>query len=102
MAASHFTKSSVATMVIHTACLFAGLFNIPASASMTLISKLWQLKPTMALYYGTFCNYFRYGSLNNVEVSLILYVGAIVVLNDPPKMVHRSTKSFYSMLEHQQ
>ena len=23
-------------------------------------------------------------------------------LNDPPKMVHRSTKSFYSMLEHQQ
>ena len=74
---SHLTKSSVATMAIHAAIIFAGLFNIPGK--MGVIAKLWQLRPTMALYYGSFCNTFRYGRLNNVEATFIIYGICIVV-----------------------
>ena len=71
------TKSSVATMAIHAAVIFAGLFNIPGK--MGIIAKLWQLKPTMALYYGSFCNTFRYGQLNNVEASVLIYGICIII-----------------------
>lgn len=75
---SHITRSAVATMAIHTGFLFAGLFNIPGK--LGLISKLWQLKPTMALYYGTFCNTFKYLGLNNVEISFAIYIIFIIIL----------------------
>ncbi len=78
MAVSHFTHSAVATMAIHAAVLFAGLFNMPAK--LGLLAKLWQLRPTMALYYGTFCNTYMYGKLNNVEISVLLYAGIAVIL----------------------
>lgn len=71
MLLSHLTHSAVATMATHAAVLFAGLFNIPGT--MGSIAKLWQLRPTMALYYGTFCNTYRYGSMNNVEASVLIY-----------------------------
>ena len=71
MLVSHITDSSVLTMAIHTAILFGGLFNVPES--MGAINKLWQLRPTLALYFGTFLNTFRYGALNNVQCSLIIY-----------------------------
>ena len=71
MLLSHITRSAVATMAIHAAILFVGLFNIPPS--LGIISKLWQLRPTMALYYGTFCNTYRYGSMNNVRASVLVY-----------------------------
>lgn len=77
-ALSHLTKSSTATMAIQAAILFAGLFNIPAKVGW--IAKIWQLRPTMALYYGTFCNMFLYGNLNNVEMSLIIYLTASFIL----------------------
>lgn len=77
MFVSHITRSSAAAMAIHAALLFAGLFNIPKS--LGIIAKLWQLRPTMAVYYGTFCNTFRYGRLDNVETSLIIY-GLFIVL----------------------
>ncbi len=76
---SHVTNSSVATMAIHTAILLVGLFNVPKS--MGIIAKLWQLRPTMALYYGTFCNTFRYGPLNNVQISLIVYTAITIILS---------------------
>lgn len=76
---SHFTKSSVATMAIHAAIVFSGLFNIPGK--LGLISKLWQLRPTMALYYGTFCNTYMYGCFNNVEISFIIYTFLAVLLS---------------------
>lgn len=78
MVISHFTHSAAATMAIHAAVLFVGLFNIPAK--LGLIAKLWQLRPTMSLYYGTFCNTYMYGKLNNVEISLLLYSGLTIVL----------------------
>ena len=78
MAVSHFTHSAVATMAIHAAVLFVGLFNVPAK--LGLIAKLWQLRPTMSLYYGTFCNTYMYGKLNNVEISALLYFGLSGVL----------------------
>ena len=77
MLLSHLTKSSVVTMAIHTAILFLGLFNVPASFG--IIAKLWRVEPTLALHWGTFLNTYRYGSLNNVEFSFILY-GAIILL----------------------
>lgn len=72
MLLSHLTHSAVATMAIHAALLFAGLFNVPGK--MGIIAKLWQLRPTMALYYGTFCNTYRYGAMNNVQASVLLYL----------------------------
>ena len=63
------TKSAVVTMAIHAAAIFAGLFNIPGKAG--IIKKYWQLRPTMVLYSGTFCNTFRYGNMNNVETSIL-------------------------------
>lgn len=71
MAASYFTQSAVASMAIHAAILFLGLFNIPKG--MGLIAKLWELRPTMTLYYGTFCNTYLYGKMNNVQISLFFY-----------------------------
>lgn len=74
---SHLTQSSVATMAVHAAIIFAGLFNIPGK--MGIIAKLWQLRPTMALYYGSFCNTFRYGKMNNVEATFFIY-GIVIVI----------------------
>lgn len=71
------TKSSVATMAIHAAIIFIGLFNIPGK--MGIIAKLWQLRPTMLLYYGSFCNTFRYGRMNNVEISALIYGICIII-----------------------
>ena len=71
------TKSSVATMAIHAAIIFIGLFNIPGK--MGIIAKLWQLRPTMLLYYGSFCNTFRYGRMNNVELSALIYGICIII-----------------------
>lgn len=78
MILSHLTHSAVATLAIHAAVIFGGLFNIPNG--LGIISKLWQLRPTMALYYGSFCNTFRYGCLNNVQITLIIYAVTSVVL----------------------
>ncbi|MDO5155965.1 MAG: ABC transporter permease subunit [Eubacteriales bacterium] len=78
MLLSHITHSSVATLAIHAAILFVGLFNVPKS--LGIIAKLWQLRPTMALYYGTFCNTYRYGKMNNVEASVVIYGLCIAVL----------------------
>ncbi len=75
---SHITRSSAAAMAIHAALLFAGLFNIPKS--LGIITKLWQLRPTMAVYYGTFCNMFRYGKLDNITASFLIYGICIVLL----------------------
>lgn len=77
MILSHLTKSAVATMAIHAAIIFVGLFNIPGK--LGLIAKLWQLRPTMALYYGTFCNTYMYGVLNNVQISVVLYMGLTIL-----------------------
>lgn len=77
MLLSHITHSAVATMATHAAILFAGLFNVPGK--MGIISKLWQLRPTMALYYGTFCNTYRYGSMNNVQASVLSYGICMVI-----------------------
>ena len=77
MLLSHLTHSAVATMAIHATILFAGLFNVPGK--MGIIAKLWQLRPTMALYYGTFCNTFRYGALNNIQVSMLAYGVCMVI-----------------------
>lgn len=77
MLLSHMLHSAVATMAIHAAILFAGLFNIPSK--MGIIAKLWQLRPTMALYYGTFCNTYRYGPMNNVQMSVISYSICLVI-----------------------
>lgn len=71
------TKSSVATMAIHAAIIFIGLFNNPGK--MGIIAKLWQLRPTMLLYYGSFCNTFRYGRMNNVEISALIYGICIII-----------------------
>lgn len=71
MLLSHITHSGVATMAICAAVLFAGLFTIPSKTG--IIAKLWQLRPTMALYYGTFCNIYRYASMNNVQASVLIY-----------------------------
>ena len=68
---SHLTRSAVATMAIHAAILFVGLFNIPSK--MGVIAKLWELRPTMALYYGNFCNTYIYGTMNNVQASVLIY-----------------------------
>ncbi|MCQ2502703.1 MAG: ABC transporter permease [Saccharofermentans sp.] len=78
MVLSHLTKSAVATMAIHAGIIFAGLFNVPSK--LGLIAKLWQLRPSMALYYGTFCNTYRYGVFNNVELTTILYLGLSIIL----------------------
>lgn len=77
MLLSHITHSAVATMAIQASILFIGLFNLPGK--MGIITKLWQLKPTMALYYGTFCNTYRYGFMNNVQASVLCYCICIVV-----------------------
>lgn len=74
---SHITHSAVITMALHAAFIFIGLFNVPAR--LGTIAKLWQLRPSMPLYYGTFCNTFRYGVMNNVEASLVIYMSCIVV-----------------------
>ncbi|MBQ3660744.1 MAG: ABC transporter permease subunit [Firmicutes bacterium] len=71
------TKSAVVTMAIHAAAIFAGLFNIPGKAG--IIKKYWQLRPTMVLYSGTFCNTFRYGNMNNVETSILGYCICIAI-----------------------
>ena len=73
---SHITHSAVVTMAIHAAIVFIGLFNVPAK--LGTIAKLWQLRPSMPLYYGTFCNTFRYGKMNNVEASLVIYISCVV------------------------
>lgn len=77
MLLSHLTQSAVATMAIHAAILFVGLFNVPGE--MGIIAKLWQLRPTMALYYGTFCNTYRYGAMNNVQASVLVYSLCMVI-----------------------
>lgn len=77
MLLSHLTHSAVATLAIHAAVIFGGLFNIPSG--LGIISKLWQLRPTMALYYGSFCNTFRYGCFNNVQITLIIYSMVAIV-----------------------
>ena len=74
---SQLTHSSLLTMAFHAAVLFIGLFNVPKSFG--IIAKLWQLRPTMALYYGTFCNEYRYLKMNNVEASVVIY-GICIVL----------------------
>ncbi len=79
MALSFFTQSAVATMAIEAALLFAGLFNVPSE--MTFISKLWQLKPTMVLHYGTFTNLFMYGRLNNIEMTVLICVFLIAAVS---------------------
>lgn len=84
------TKSSVATMAIHAAIIFAGLFNIPGR--MGIIAKLWQLRPTMALYYGSFCNTFRYGTMNNVEASALIYGICIIVFVAMLLISYRNTQ----------
>ena len=71
MLLSNITGSAVATLAIHAAVLFVGLFNVPGK--LGIVAKLWQLRPTMALYYGTFCNTYRYGSMNNVQASVLIY-----------------------------
>ncbi len=78
MLLSHLTHSAVATLAIHAAVIFGGLFNVPNG--LGIISKLWQLRPTMALYYGSFCNTFRYGCFNNVQITWIIYSVAAVIL----------------------
>ena len=75
---SHLTSSAVATMAIHAAIIFAGLFNVPPK--LGVISKIWQLRPTMPLYYGTFCNTFMYGRLNNVEASFLVFITSIALM----------------------
>lgn len=75
---SQLTHSAVLTMAIHAVFIFIGLFNIPAK--LGFIAKMWQLRPSMPLYYGTFCNTFRYWNMNNVEASFIIYIGCIVVM----------------------
>lgn len=77
MILSHLTKSAVATMAIHAAIIFVGLFNVPGK--LGLIAKLWQLRPTIALHYGTFCNTYMYGVLNNVQISVVLYMGLTIL-----------------------
>ena len=77
MLISLLTKSDVATMAIHAAFIFIGLFNMPGKPGF--IYKLWQLRPTMLLYSATFCNTFRYGSMNNVEASILIYSICIII-----------------------
>lgn len=75
---SQITKSAVITMALHAAVIFAGLFNMPGK--MGLAAKLWQLRPTMLMYYGTFCNTYMYGKLNNVEASFCIYGIGIILM----------------------
>lgn len=75
---SQLTGSAVATLAIHAAIVFLGLFNVPKS--MGWLAKLWQLRPTMALYYGSFCNTYRYAGLDGVTLSLILYPALALLL----------------------
>lgn len=75
---SHLTKSSTVTMAVQSSILFAGLLNVPSK--MGMVAKLWQLRPTMVLYDGTFCNMYMYGKFNNVEMSFIIYTTASVIL----------------------
>lgn len=77
MLLSLLTRSSVATLSIQTAVLFLSLFNIPKT--MATVNKFWQLRPTMICHYGTFCNTFRYGPLNNIQVALISYILLIII-----------------------
>ena len=77
MLLSHITGSAVVTMAIHTAILFGGLFNVPESTG--IVYKFWQLRPTLALYFGTFLNTFRYGPFNNVQCSLLIYFALAAV-----------------------
>lgn len=78
MALSYFTRSAVAVMAIQAAVLFTGLFNVPSK--LGFVSKLWQIRPTMLLHYGTFCNTYMYGKFNCVEISLILCIGIAFLL----------------------
>ena len=71
------TESAVATMAIHAASILVGTFSI--HGKLGVISKLWQLRPTMVLYAGTFRNTFRYGTMNNVEASVLLYSACIII-----------------------
>ena len=75
---SNLTGSSVATMAIHASSIFVGLFNIPRKLGE--ISKWWELRPTMSLYYGTFCNTHMYGKLNNIQASVLLYGVCIIAM----------------------
>lgn len=77
MLVSYLTHSAVATMAGHAAVLFVGLFNVPSK--LGILAKLWQLRPTMALHYGTFCNTYRYGKMNNVEAALLIYGVCIAI-----------------------
>ncbi len=87
---SYFTKSSVATIAIHTAILFAGLFNVPASFG--IIKKLWELKPTAILHYGTFCNTFMYGPFNNITAALISYFALIIIAGMVVMLAYRKSQ----------
>lgn len=71
MIISHLTKSALVTMAIHATIVFLGLFNVPTKLSV--LARIWELRPTMALYYGTFCNTYRYGCFNNVQISVLIY-----------------------------
>ena len=75
---SHVTHSAVVTMALHATFVFIGLFNV--LARLGTIAKLWELRPSMPLYYGTFCNTFRYGKMNNVETFIVIYISCIVAL----------------------
>ena len=87
---SYFTKSSVATVAIHTVILFAGLFNIPSSIG--IVKKLWELKHTTILYYGTFCNTFMYGSLNNIAVAFIACSALTVIAGGVIMLAYRKSQ----------
>lgn len=84
------TKSSVATLAIHAALIFAGLFNIPGKTG--ILAKIWQLRPTMAMYYGSFCNTFRYGTMNNVEASALIYGICIIVFAAALLLSYKNTQ----------
>lgn len=90
MLVSYITKSAVATMAAHAAIIFVGLFNVPTK--LGLISKLWELRPSLSLYYGTFCNYYKYGVLNNVQITLILYFGISIALALLLLLIYRKAK----------
>lgn len=74
---SHMTKSAVATMAIHAAIIFVGLFNMPGKFGF--IAKIWQLRPTIVLYSKTFCNTYMYGGFNNVQITAILYMSLTIL-----------------------
>lgn len=77
---SNLTHSSVATLAIHTAILILGLFEFPNTGGLESISRLWKLRPTMSLHYGTFCNTYLYGGMNAPVASFLIFGAVILVL----------------------